>query len=54
MIGGCHRASDVVTPDHVGSRCREWPFESSDYALTSRRVAKSWPLAALVLWEQGR
>ena len=41
VIGECHRAGNVVTSDHVGSRCREWPSESADYALTSRRVAKS-------------
>ena len=41
VIGECHRVGNVVTSDHVGSRCREWLSESADYALTSRRVAKS-------------
>ena len=41
VIGEYHHVSNVVTSCHVGSGCREWPSESADYALTSRRVAKS-------------
>ena len=41
VIGECHRVGNVVTSCHVGSGCREWPSELADYALTSRRVAKS-------------